>query len=120
MPIAMNDSNNGRVLEVHASGTLTGDDYSKLLPAFEQRIKRHNKVNVLFDMVDFHGWDAKGLWGDLKFDLKHFADVGRFAMVGDQKWEKNLTDLSRPFTTAEVRYFDRSHLDEARAWVAAA
>ena len=120
MPIELNDSNDGRVLEVHARGTLSGDDYRTLLPAFEQRLKHHDKVNVLFEMVDFHGWDAKGFWSDLKFDLKHFTDVGRFAMVGDKAWEKNLTDLSRPFTMAEVRYFDRSHLDEARAWVAAA
>ena len=37
---------------------------------------------MLFDMTDFHGWDAGAAWEDIKFDIKHFADIERLAMVG--------------------------------------
>lgn len=113
------ETNEGRVLEVTASGRLSHADYQQLEPAVERLLKRHGRINVLFEMTNFEGWDLGGFWDDVKFDLKHFADVERFAMVGEQRWEKHLTDLSRPFTAADVRYFDRDRIDEARQWVAA-
>lgn len=119
MPITITEKNGG-VLEVRASGKLQHADYPPLAATVERQLKQHDKVNVLWEMVDFHGWEPAAFWDDVKFDLQHFADVRRFAMVGDAKWEKNLTDLSRPFTTAEVRYFDSSRLDDARRWVAGA
>ncbi len=120
MPITLNQSSDGRVLEVQASGKLTHDDYQAFTARFDRLLKQHGRVNVLFEMVDFHGWDAGGFWDDVKFDLKHFADVDRFAMVGDQIWEKNITDLARPFTAAQVRYFDRTDIEAARWWAAGA
>ena len=42
-------------------------------------------------MKDFHGWDAGALWEDIKFDLKHFSDIERVAMVGEKKWQKGMS-----------------------------
>ena len=70
-------------------------------------------------MFDFHGWNAGALWDDLKFDLKHFSDIERLAIVGDKAWEKGMSVFCRPFTTATIRYFDRSAIEDARQWVAA-
>ena len=116
MPLTIVEST-GPVLEVRASGTLGQADYVPFEDAFNARRRRHGTLRVLWEMVDFHGWDAGGLWGDAKWDLKHFADVDRFAMVGEQEWEKNLTELAKPFTAAKVRYFHVSQLEEARRWV---
>ena len=80
-------------------------------------VKQHGKTRVLFEMVDFHGWEAAALWDDIKFDLKHFSHIERLAMVGDTKWEKGMSVFCRPFTTAEIRYFERTALDQARAWL---
>ena len=51
-------------------------------------IADHGKIRVLFEMRDFHGWEAGALWEDVKFDFKHFSDIERAAMVGDKTWEK--------------------------------
>lgn len=77
-------------------------------------------LRVLLEMKDFHGWDSSGLWEDIKFDLKHFSGVERVAMVGEKEWQKGMSQFCRPFTTAKVRYFDQSALDEARQWAEAA
>ena len=69
-------------------------------------------------MRDFHGWTAGGLWEDLKFDLRHFRDIERLAMVGDKQWEQGVSVFCRPFTTAKVRYFDEAAIQEARTWLA--
>ena len=68
-------------------------------------------------MHDFHGWDVSGLWEDIKFDLKHFKDIDRLAIVGDSVWEHGMAILCRPFSTAEIQYFDRSQTAEALNWI---
>jgi len=110
----------GRILEVHVIGKLVHEDYQQFVPSFEQMIKQHGKIRVLFNMLDFNGWEAAALWDDIKFGMKHFSDIERLAMVGDKKWEKGMSVFCRPFTTAEIRYFDRSAIDEARTWLAGA
>lgn len=77
----------------------------------------HGKIRVLFHMTDFHGWETAALWDDIKFDIKHFADIERLAMVGDKRWEQGMAVFCRPFTTATIRYFDQSQIDEARRWL---
>jgi hypothetical protein len=120
MAIQVNEKNDGKILEVQVTGKLAHEDYARFVPEFEQLVKEHGKISVLFDMVDFHGWTTAGLLDDVKFDLRHFADIGRLAMVGDKKWEKGMSIFCRLFTSATIRYFDESAIDEARAWLESA
>jgi hypothetical protein len=118
MATRLTEKNRGRVLEVAVSGKLTHDDYERFIPAFERLAEQHGKLRVLFEMTDFHGWEAAALWDDIKFDLKHFSDIERLAMVGDRQWEKGMSAFCRPFTTATIRYFDQAAIEDARAWIA--
>jgi len=89
-------------------------------------IKPHGKIRILFEMVDFHGWEVAAVRDDLKFALKHLSDinlvamVGKEAMVGDRLWEKSMSVFCRPFTTAKIRYFEHTALAEDRHWLASA
>jgi len=38
-------------------------------------------------------------------------------MVGEKKWEEWMAKICRPFTTAEIKYFDASEKAEAEAWI---
>lgn len=117
MGIKLREKANSKVLEVQINGKLTHEDYQHFVPKFEQMVKEHGKIRVLFEMVDFHGWQAAALWDDIKFDLKHFSHIERLAMVGDKKWEKGMSVFCRPFTTARIRYFDTADANEARTWL---
>ena len=117
MAIKLNEQEGGKVLEIHASGKLTKEDYHQFVPETERLIKQHGKVRMLFEMSDFHGWDAGAVWEDIKFDLKHFADIERLGIVGEKKWQEWMSAFCRPFTTATIKYFDHAALEEARAWV---
>lgn len=112
-----NDATNN-IVEVRVSGKLEKRDYERFVPELEQLIKDQGKLRVLILMEDFHGWTASALWEDFKFDLKHFRDVERVAMVGDKKWEKGMSVFCKPFTTAKIRYFDLADQAEAHAWLA--
>ncbi len=113
----LTEKNGGKVLEVSVSGKLTHGDYGQLVPEFERLVKQHGKIRVLFEMTDFHGWAGAALWDDIKFDVKHFSDVERLAMVGDERWEKGMSVFCRPFTTATIRYFDHAAIEQAREWL---
>lgn len=117
MATQLTEKNSGKILEVRVSDKLVHDDYRHFVPEFERLVKQHGKVRVLFLMSDFHGWEAGALWDDIKFDLKHFSDIERLAMVGDKKWEKGMSVFCKPFTTAKIRYFNTAQASEAQAWL---
>ena len=107
----------GKVLEAHLSGKLTEKDYEEVMPEVEKRICQHGKIRILADMHDFHGWNARALWADIKFDWRHFNDIERLAFVGEMRWQEWMSKFCRPFTTAKIRYFDRINMDLARTWI---
>ena len=115
MATHLSEENGGKLLEVRVSGKLTHSDYQHFVPAFERLVQQHGKIRVLFVMTDFHGWEAGALWDDIKFDLKHFSDIERLAMVGEKMWEKGMSVFCRPFTSATIRFFD--DIEQARAWL---
>src|SRR2546425_8169602 len=105
MAIQINETDEGRTIEVRVSGTLAHEDYRHFVPEFERLAKQHGKLRVLFEMADFHGWDTAALWDDVKFDVKHFSDNETLAMGGDKRWEKALGAVWRPVTTAKSLLF---------------
>lgn len=117
MSLELNEIAQGRYLEVHVSGKLDRETYQQFVPLAEEQINQYGKIRVLFAMHDFHGWDAGALWEDIKFDTKHFRDFERIAIVGERKWERGMAVFCKPFTTASVRYFDASELEQARKWL---
>jgi hypothetical protein len=116
MPIQLFELNDGKQLEVHVTEKLVAADYKSFVPEFERLIEKHGKLDVLFEMNDFHGWTAGALWEDTKFALHHFNDIERLAVVGERKWQKDLATFSKPFTKATVRYFDHTEAFKARKW----
>lgn len=118
MSVELYEQNGGKILEVRAVGTLHKADYEYFCPEVERLIGQFGTIRILFQMHDFHGWDMGALWADLKFDLKHFADIDRVAIVGETKWQEAMSKFCQPFTTARIRYFPSDQLEEARAWLA--
>lgn len=106
-----------KFLEVHATGKLTKEFYETFVPAVEAQIKQAGKLRILFLMHDFHGWTAGALWEDIKFDMAHWKDIERLAIVGESKWEAGMASFCKPFTKATVKYFDHTKVEDARAWL---
>jgi SpoIIAA-like len=115
--VELSELPSGRGLEIHLTGTLTREDYQLFLPRVEALIRQHGKARLLVQMHDFHGWTAGALWDDIKFDARHFNHFERLAIVGEKRWEQAMATFCRPFTTAQVRYFDASEAEQARRWV---
>ena len=95
----------------------TIDDYDYFVPELERLMQCHGKIRMLVKLIDFHGWTAGALWVDTKFSIKHFNDLEKLAIVGENKWEKGMAIFCKPFTTATVKYFDIHQLKEAEEWL---
>ena len=107
----------GKILVIKLTGKLAKEDYEQFAPEVDRLIEQHGKLRMLVQMHDFHGWTAGALWQDIKFDLKHFRQIERLALVGEKTWEHGLATFCKPFTTATIRYFDRSEAEQAETWI---
>jgi hypothetical protein len=117
MAVQVEETQQGNVVRIRATGRLDGKDYEVFVPVIETMIEKHGKIRILLEMLDFHGWDASALWEDIKFDWKHYSDIERIAMLGNSKWEQGMAVFCRPFTAAKVRYFPESKREEALGWL---
>ncbi len=107
------------VMSVTVSGKLEKEDYETFNKEFDSMLSVHDRIRLLVELKDFHGWTAGAAWEDTKMGVRHYSDIERLAIVGENKWQKGMTLFVKPFTRAEVRYFDASDAKAAHAWVTA-
>ncbi len=98
------------------SGKLDKSDYEAIVPLLEKHITAHGKISLCWEMHDFEGWTPGGLWADTKFDIHHANDFTRIAIVGEKKWHEWMASFMKPFTSAEVKYFESDERERAIAW----
>ena len=106
-----------KVLGFKMSGKLHDEDYKKFVPLVDDAIANDGKVRILAQFHDFHGWDAKALWDDIKFSTTHCTKIERIALVGEKKWEEWMAKVCKPFTMAKIKYFDAAEIDAAWTWL---
>lgn len=106
----------GDFVAIECSEKLTELDVQVIAPELETQMEEYHKIALFMELKDFHGWTGSGLWADTKFDLKHHNDFNRIAIVGDKKWEEWMTKLTKPFTSAKVRYYEPDQREVALNW----
>jgi len=107
----------GPVLGFKMSGKLHDSDYETFVPTVDRAIAAHGTVRMLALFHDFHGWDLHALWDDIKFSTTHCTQIERIALVGEKSWESWMARVCKPFTKAEIQYYDAANIAEAWAWV---
>jgi len=107
----------GSALEVEVQGKLDRSDYSEFAPQIDAAIKASGQLRILVKLDGFGGMTAGALAEDIRFDLSHYGDFEKIAVVGDRRWEEWLTAICKPFTVAELRYFDIGDIEQAEEWL---
>lgn len=106
----------GGDVAIKASGTLTHEAYAALTSEFERRIAAQGKLNILFDITEFEGWDLRAAWDDFMLGMKHMGDFDRIAVVGDATWEEVGVKIADVLIAADVRFFPDAERAAAWAW----
>lgn len=119
MSIEIQEKAGSNLLEIHTNGRLTHRDYLRLVLRTKRLIEDHGKIRVLLQTSGFDAWSVEAMWDDIRFELDHFSEIERVALVGENTWEKWMAGFYRPFTGAESRFFAGSQIEEARQWLEA-
>lgn len=107
----------GNIIYTKSTGTLTKDDYDILLRVLNTLLEKHVKIRWYFEMENFTGWEPTALWKDLQFDIKHANDFEKITMVGEKEWQSMTTQIMKPFSSAEIKYYDRQNQNDAIKWI---
>lgn len=111
------DSDYEDTIAIKIAGELVQEDYARVVPYIEDRIEKEGSINFYCELEDFEKIEPGAVWKDLKFDSKHYDDFTRVAIVGDKQWMDWMAKFAKPFTTAQVMYFDDDKKQEAWNWV---
>lgn len=117
MAIELQKDETSRIVGVRLTGQLTRQDYELFIPRMERLINEHGSLNLMVLMLDFQGWDFHGLWVDTRYGFKHYGQIKRIALVGETKWKEGMGGFCKPFTRAEILYFDSPEVNRAREWL---
>ncbi len=106
----------GNLVAVKLAGKLYDADYKQFVPVIQAAAEK-GKLHLLIEMQNFWGWDAQALWDDIQLDAQLSGKIEKLEFIGNQKWQAWMAKICKPFTRAEIQYFDVSQANEARAWV---
>ena len=107
----------GPVVGYKTLGKITVEDYQQLEPEMLLLVDKYDGVCLLLDLQDFAGEEIKAWLPDLKFGHNFHDKINRMAIVGDNHWEKWMTDLAGPWYAKEARFFHPEETDNAWDWL---
>jgi hypothetical protein len=112
-------------LGFRSSGKVTSDEYRQMMEPIYATLERGDKLNIYFELADdFEGLDLGALLQDVKaagsVGLKHRSSWQRMALVTDKDWVRRGASAFGWLAPGELRLFELSERDTARAWLAEA
>lgn len=116
MPIQIDEDS--AFVTVRAWGTLATQDYATFVPEFQRVAASRPTLRILCDITALEGWEPSALWQEIKFDVKHFGEIQRLAVVGNREWQHAATSIAAVFASPETRYFTPVEETQARHWLA--
>jgi len=105
------------IIFTKVSEKLKQEDYDRMLPVAEEVIEKHGDIRWLLELENFEGLTPDALWEEVKFDAQHLNDVEKIAVVGKKDWMDWGTQLMKPFTSGETRFFPYEEREAARTWI---
>lgn len=107
------------VLVVEGIGTITADDYSKVLvPEADRRIAAHEKIRLLCHLGErYKGLTAGAAWADTRLGIDHWNGFERIAIVTDAAWIRDSIRLFAPLFRYPMKVFPNAEFAAARHWL---
>lgn len=104
-----------RVIELTVAGRVTHADFDELVPKIEAELAR-GPISLVEVIDSFEGFDTDTIWQGMKFDIAHWSEFRRVAVVTEITWFSPFTRMADALTHLQIKEFKRDQLDDARAW----
>lgn len=117
LTVGIERSGNQFFLSLRAIGKLSHEDYDVITPMIDAALAEVSdaRIKALVDARQLQGWEARAAWDDFKLGLKHGKEFEKIAIVGNRKWQENVSRLASWFISGDVRFFDSE--EEALDWL---
>ncbi len=107
----------GHIIRVNVLGRMNAEAYDHLVPYIDTAIDEFQGARVLFDLSKYVGRDPDEGFDVPEFNLPHWAEVERVAIVGHERFEPRTPAFCAPFTSATVRFFYPNQIKDAEEWI---
>ena len=109
------------VLALKLSGTISGQDYDRLVTELDAKLDGHDRVGVLVDLTGFDDMTLEAGAKDARYSLRHLWELRRFprqAVITDKEWIRALARIASPLLPhVEIRTFNPGEQALAMSWV---
>ena len=102
------------ITELELSGEVSASDYEKITPKIEKRFADKGPQKFIFLMKN-PKFTLGAVLADIKFDLLHFKNIGKTAVVGRSGVVKGITKFVNILYPVKVKHFKRR--DAGLAWL---
>ena len=109
-------SSEKNVLGFALKGKIVDADYQQLISKLRTITAKEESICILFELNDLQSISPKASLDDIELALKFKNNIRKFAIVGGEKWEKELAKLYKIFIGTEVKYFPSDNTSEAQEW----
>jgi hypothetical protein len=115
--IGINRVNKFFFMKIRIEGTLTHEDYERMIPMLTSSIEgiTEPEVRVLIDATDFKGWELRAAWDDIKFGMEYRQIFSKIAIVGTNTIETYAAKIGGWFIDGDMKFFES--LDNAYDWL---
>ena len=107
------------VVEITVEGTVTNHDLEGAIKGIQAGFDQDGKTRIIEIIQHFTGIELSAIWTDIRLGVPLAQKVQRVALVADQTWIRQVAEIGRLFTKAELKIFAPAELEQARVWIAA-
>ncbi len=118
--IEYRDDPGSGIAEIVVDGPISRADYDDVSARLAALIERCGRIRILEDIRRIGRFDPSIIPVDLRFTFRHLKDFSHCAIVGERKWLDWLARSLDRLVKCEVRYFDRTDIEDARRWLSSA
>ena len=104
-------------IEFSIKGILTKKEFKTFEEKIESLLKLYSipKINILIDITEIEGIEIKSLWDDFLFSIRHFKEINKVSIVGNNKFEEYTIKVTNKIISKEIMHFET--FDEAHKWL---
>jgi hypothetical protein len=107
-----------QVVGIELSGEVTKDEYDRVYPEVEKLVKRQDEINYLVVVnTEIKNLTLGVWWDDFKLAMKHVTKWNKVAIVSDENFVRNATDMLGFEYPGDSRSFSLAQMNSAIAWV---
>ncbi len=109
---------NDKVIGMRISGKVRVEGLEMITKAIDEKLERHEKLNVYLEFDDVSKLSNDAFIENLKFTFSHLGDFEKEAIVSDQGWLGMLIKITdKLYQSVEVRHFKTDQRIDALRWI---